>query len=427
MASFSDTNHHRLTNHGPNIVTTTSHSSGSMTHHTTTTHKLQSLAAVATVLLQRYHQDDVGDDDDSDENDNKENDHVPPLNYHDTIMTGTSSLKCQFRQYHPLSASQQPRTNTNRTVLGSLPPEMRSVLGPTTEPPPRRAMENAGRDKDTNPTRRTTSIASENDENDDHHEEEEEDDTEVEDEDSAVESVHFSTNVATEHENDDDKVDEDETPFRPTTEYTTMTTATSATPYYYMDKSWIPMTTINSASTGGSRSRPLSKQVSPNTIRVQIRQYMTEHPEKRKTKLLADLGVNSNSFRKFMDPHNYKEPWRAGTCLSGVSMYGPDPTTTCLVVVFSQYRLCSSTLHSGKWYLFGRRTILGSGTGPSASERYHHGPRRSHPRRRRRRTTRNPKNEHGCPRRGRQRLRHHRRRQDRNDTRHPIATMPGST
>lgn len=342
MASFSYTNHHRLTNHGPNIVTTTSHSSGSMTHHTTTTHKLQSLAAVATVLLQRYHQDDVGDDD-SDENDNKENDHVPPLNYHDTIMTGTSSLKCQFRQYHPLSSSsQQPRTNTNRTVLGSLPLEMRSVLGPTTEPPPRRAMENAGRDKDTkhdDPTRRTTSIASENDENDDHHEEEEDDDdTEEEDEDSAVESVHFSNNVATEHENDDDRVDEDETPFRSTTEYTTMTTATSATPYYYMDQRWIPMTTNNNASTGGSRSRPLSKQVSPNTIRVQIRQYMTEHPEKRKTKLLADLGVNSNSFRKFMDPHNYKEPWRAGTCISGVSMYGPDPTKTSLVVVFSQYR-----------------------------------------------------------------------------------------
>ncbi len=55
-------------------------------------------------------------------------------------------------------------------------------------------------------------------------------------------------------------------------------------------------------------------------------------------------------------------------------MHGPDPTKNCLVVDSPTFvvflRSTTHVHHSGKWFLFGRRTILGSGTGPSASEQY---------------------------------------------------------
>jgi hypothetical protein len=88
---------------------------------------------------------------------------------------------------------------------------------------------------------------------------------------------------------------------------------------YWMDPDWIP-TTSSSSSSGGTRSDSdksgiPSKQKTPNQIRTEMRRYMDSKrgQQKSKTALLTDLGVNSNSFRKFMDPHNYKDSWRAST------------------------------------------------------------------------------------------------------------------
>jgi hypothetical protein len=69
---------------------------------------------------------------------------------------------------------------------------------------------------------------------------------------------------------------------------------------YWMHKDWMPMT------------HGTGKQKSPHQIRTELNRYM-ETMDRTKTSILHDMKVNSNSFRKFMNPDNYKDPWRAST------------------------------------------------------------------------------------------------------------------
>lgn len=69
---------------------------------------------------------------------------------------------------------------------------------------------------------------------------------------------------------------------------------------YYMHKDWMP----TNVATG--------KQKSPKQLRTELQRYL-ETTSRTKTSILLDMGVNSNSFRKFMDVDNYKDPWRAST------------------------------------------------------------------------------------------------------------------
>jgi hypothetical protein len=68
------------------------------------------------------------------------------------------------------------------------------------------------------------------------------------------------------------------------------------TPYWEEDD-WEPMTKAGKLRT-------------PNMIRGELQRYMDASKETQKA-ILACMGVNSNSFRKFMDPKTYKNPWRA--------------------------------------------------------------------------------------------------------------------
>lgn len=52
------------------------------------------------------------------------------------------------------------------------------------------------------------------------------------------------------------------------------------------------------------------KQKSPNTIRNELQKYIDASPETQ-TKIVQRMGVNSNSFRKFMNPKTYKDQWSA--------------------------------------------------------------------------------------------------------------------
>lgn len=95
---------------------------------------------------------------------------------------------------------------------------------------------------------------------------------------------------------------------------------------YWMHPDWIPMR--NSANcgqgttkcTGFNQKSIDAEQKSPKQIRTELKRYIETHCglQYSKTALLVDLGVNSNSFRKFMDASNYKDPGRASTCLLGV-------------------------------------------------------------------------------------------------------------
>jgi hypothetical protein len=69
---------------------------------------------------------------------------------------------------------------------------------------------------------------------------------------------------------------------------------------YWMRNDWTP----TNSTTG--------KQKSPKQIRVELQRYL-QTTLRTKTSILLDMGVNSNSFRKFMDADNYKDPWRAST------------------------------------------------------------------------------------------------------------------
>jgi hypothetical protein len=76
---------------------------------------------------------------------------------------------------------------------------------------------------------------------------------------------------------------------------------------YWMQKDWIPTIQVRN-----QKGKIVAEQKPPNEIRQELIRYL-KLQKKTKTALLLDLGVNSNSFRKFMDASNYKDPWRAGT------------------------------------------------------------------------------------------------------------------
>ena len=64
---------------------------------------------------------------------------------------------------------------------------------------------------------------------------------------------------------------------------------------------WIPRT-------------PSGQQKSPDMIRNELRQYIAECKRTNtstQTAIIQIMGVNNNSFRKFMNPDTYKDPWSA--------------------------------------------------------------------------------------------------------------------
>ena len=56
------------------------------------------------------------------------------------------------------------------------------------------------------------------------------------------------------------------------------------------------------------------KQKSPNAIRNELQRYIDNSSETQ-TAIVDRMGVNSNSFRKFMNPKTYKDQWSA--CQNG--------------------------------------------------------------------------------------------------------------
>jgi hypothetical protein len=95
---------------------------------------------------------------------------------------------------------------------------------------------------------------------------------------------------------------------------------------YWMRRDWMP--TIQRRNERGVIIEELK---SPEDIRLELTQYMKANAAtKKKTALLADFGVNSNSFRKFMDHSNYKDPWRAGT-FNGIDLRLHDFTRSLVI------------------------------------------------------------------------------------------------
>ena len=66
---------------------------------------------------------------------------------------------------------------------------------------------------------------------------------------------------------------------------------------YWDDPRWVPRT-----ASGNQRT--------PNSIRLAFQKYIDESPETQ-TAILKRIGVNSNSFRKFMNPATYASAWSA--------------------------------------------------------------------------------------------------------------------
>jgi len=66
---------------------------------------------------------------------------------------------------------------------------------------------------------------------------------------------------------------------------------------YWQQEEWIPMT--NSG-----------KQRTPNMIRNELQRYIDTN-NTTQSSVIQQLGVNNNSFRKFMNPKTYKDPWSA--------------------------------------------------------------------------------------------------------------------
>lgn len=52
------------------------------------------------------------------------------------------------------------------------------------------------------------------------------------------------------------------------------------------------------------------KQKSPNVIRSEFQKYIDSVNETQ-TAIIGKLGINNNSFRKFMNPKTYKDQWSA--------------------------------------------------------------------------------------------------------------------
>ena len=71
---------------------------------------------------------------------------------------------------------------------------------------------------------------------------------------------------------------------------------------YWEDSDWIPV--LKSG-----------KQRSPNMIRNELQRYLDKTAGLTQTALCRELGVNGNSFSKFMNPKTYKDPWSA--CQNG--------------------------------------------------------------------------------------------------------------
>lgn len=63
------------------------------------------------------------------------------------------------------------------------------------------------------------------------------------------------------------------------------------------DHQWVPCTKSG-------------KQKSPSQIRNELQRYIDSKAETQ-TAILARMGVNHNSFRRFMNPKTYKNPWKA--------------------------------------------------------------------------------------------------------------------
>jgi hypothetical protein len=66
---------------------------------------------------------------------------------------------------------------------------------------------------------------------------------------------------------------------------------------YWEEHGWVPR-------------MPSGKQRSPNQIRGELQRYI-ENSSRTKTAIIERLGVNSNSFRKYMNPKTYKYQWSA--------------------------------------------------------------------------------------------------------------------
>lgn len=69
----------------------------------------------------------------------------------------------------------------------------------------------------------------------------------------------------------------------------------------WMDDDWVPL-------------MKSGKQKSPNMIRNQLQKYIDECKANRtmtQTAIIQSMGVNNNSFRRFMNPKTYKNQWSA--------------------------------------------------------------------------------------------------------------------
>ena len=79
------------------------------------------------------------------------------------------------------------------------------------------------------------------------------------------------------------------------------------------EEGWVPMTTTG-------------KQKSPNVIRGELQRYIDKckaDGTMTQTKIIEKMGVNNNTFRRFMDPKTYKDQWSGvqnGTYLAGARL-----------------------------------------------------------------------------------------------------------
>mmetsp|Transcript_18260 Transcript_18260/g.52231 ORF Transcript_18260/g.52231 Transcript_18260/m.52231 type:complete len:309 (-) Transcript_18260:120-1046(-) len=77
--------------------------------------------------------------------------------------------------------------------------------------------------------------------------------------------------------------------------------AAAADPKPWDQDGWVPRTASG-------------KQKSPNVIRGELQRYIDASPLTQ-TAIIRKMGVNNNSFRRFMDPKTYKDQWSA--CQNG--------------------------------------------------------------------------------------------------------------
>jgi hypothetical protein len=150
-----------------------------------------------------------------------------------------------------------------------------------------------------------------------------------EDEDSKTEDDSHRDSSSTDDEDEEEELDdEDEEEEENVENLNDGALNSNESSPYWMRRDWMP--TIQRRNERGVIIEELK---SPEDIRLELTQYMKANAAtKKKTALLADFGVNSNSFRKFMDHSNYKDPWRAGT-FKGIDLRLHDFTRS-LVIFF---------------------------------------------------------------------------------------------